>query len=220
MQQKFFITSTGTGIGKTFITAALVRQAKQLGRSVAAFKPVISGFDTDTISESDTAVLLRSLGLELTPENVEKISPWRFKAPLAPSMAARVENREVDFDAMLRSSKSMIQGGEDMILIEGVGGVMVPMDDRHTVLDWIAGLNIPVLLVVGSYLGSISHTLTAVSALQQKGINLHAAIVNESKESSVELQESFEELRRWVPYSLISMRRDGPDEDLIPILLP
>lgn len=198
MNQRYFITSTGTGIGKSFITAAMVRQAKALGQSVAAYKPVISGFDPAQPADSDTGLLLKSLGKPLTPENIEHISPWRYAAPLAPSMAARMENKPLDFRALVAHSQKALEGTEDIVLIEGVGGVAVPLTQFRTVLDWMQFLAIPTLLVTGTYLGSISHTLTAISTLKQRHIPLRAIIVNESEGASVSLEDTVSELKIWV----------------------
>jgi dethiobiotin synthetase len=211
MNQRFFITSTGTGIGKSFITAALVRQAQAAGRSVAAYKPVISGFDPADVTGSDTGLLLESLGWPVTPDNIDRVSPWRYAAPLAPSMAARQENRPLDFHALVAHSQNAVQGPENVVLIEGVGGAMVPLNDRRTVLDWIEALGIPVLLVVGTYLGSISHTLTALSVLRQRHIPIHAVIVNESEDSSVSMAMTMNELKLWTeaPLLAIQYRVDG-----------
>lgn len=216
MRQRFFVTSTGTGIGKSFITAALVRQARALGRSVAAYKPLISGFDPADAANSDMGLLLRSLDLPLTPDNIERISPWRFKAPLAPSMAAQLEGRSVDFASLVQHGRSAAAGNEDIILIEGVGGVMVPLDNRHTVLDWIEALEIQVLLVVGSYLGMISHTLTALSVLQQRQIPVYAVIVNESENAAVALRDTVDEISRWTRLPIVPVaRRGASDQDEI-----
>jgi len=207
MTQRFFVTSTGTGVGKSFITAAMVRQAKAEGRSVAAYKPVISGFDPAHVGESDTGVLLHSLGWPATAENIDRLSPFRYAAALAPSMAARLENRPLDFHALVAHSQKALQGPEELVLIEGVGGVMVPLNDRRTVLDWIEALGIPTILVVGSYLGSISHTLTALSVLRQRHVPIHSIIVNESENASVTLGQTVDELKLWTDLPLVSFER-------------
>ena len=137
MAQKYFVTSTGTGIGKTYVTAALIRQARARKMSVAATKPVISGFDKHEIAASDTGALLAALGEPLTLAAAEKISPWRFKAPLAPNMAARAEDRSLDCAALFAHGRQFLRLDADLMLIEGVGGVMVPLDEERTVLDWI-----------------------------------------------------------------------------------
>jgi len=212
MNQRFFVTSTGTGIGKSFITAALVRQAKALGKSVAAYKPVISGFDPADAANSDTGLLLQSQELPLMSDNSARVSPWQFSAPLAPSMAARLENRKIDFDELVNHSRKIIAMAEDIVLIEGVGGVMAPLDDRHTIVDWVEAVEIQAMLVVGSYLGTISHTLTALAVLQQRCIPIHSVIVNESEDISVPLQDIVEELGRWTRLPIVTVaRRKAPD---------
>ena len=216
MHQRFFITSSGTGVGKSFITAALVRQARAMQRSVAAYKPVVTGFYPANVEISDTGLLLRSLALPPANENIERISPWRFAAPLAPSMAARMEERVIDFDALVMHSRGAALAPEDVILIEGVGGVMVPIDNQHTVLDWIEEVEMPALLVAGSYLGSLSHTLTALSVLQQRHIPIHAIIVNESDKSPLPVQDTVDELSRWTRLPIVPVARrksqDAEDE--------
>jgi len=212
MRQRFFITSTGTGVGKTFITAALVRQARALGKSVAAYKPVISGYDPVHPDESDTAVLLQSLGKPASPENIDRISPWRFATPLAPSMAARTEKVALDFEALVAHGRKAAEGPEEIMLIEGIGGAMVPLDERHTVLDWIEALEMQAILVAGSYLGTLSHTFTALAVLQQRQIPIFAIIVNESDDSPVPLSATVGELSRWTRLPLVPVARRKAEE--------
>jgi dethiobiotin synthetase len=214
MNQRYFVTSSGTGVGKSFITAALVRQARAMGRSVVAYKPVVTGFYAANTDISDTGLLLRSQSLPPANENIERISPWRFTAPLAPSMAARMEQRVIDFDALVMHSRGAALAPEDIILIEGIGGVMVPIDDEHTVIDWIERTEIPAILVAGSYLGSLSHTLTALSVLQQRHIPIHAIIVNESDNAPLPVHDIVEELSRWTRLPIVPVaRRKGQSED-------
>ncbi len=208
MRKRFFITSPGTDIGKTFITAAMVRQAKALGRSAAAYKPVISGFDADAPEKSDTGILLHGLGRLVTASSIERTSPWRYALPLAPSMAAEVEERAaLDFDKLIAFSREVIDGPEHVVLIEGAGGVMTPLDKKHTVLDWIEACGIPTIMVSGSYLGTISHTLTALAVVQHRKIPIHALVLDESEESSVSLPATISELKRWVAAPIISVGR-------------
>jgi len=83
-----FITATGTGVGKTFVAASLIRQFRQAGRAIEAIKPVVSGFDPAQAETSDPGALLRALGLPVTAEEIDRIAPWRFRAALSPTMAA------------------------------------------------------------------------------------------------------------------------------------
>jgi dethiobiotin synthetase len=185
-----FITATGTDIGKTFVSVGLIRELQRRGRSVAALKPVASGFEEWSAPASDPARLLAALGLPASAEEMARIAPFRFRAPLSPDMAAGREGRHLDVAALVTFCHKEIAAASDVLLIEGIGGVMVPLDDRHTVLDWMAALRLPVLLVAGSYLGTISHTLTALAALRQRELKTIAIIVSETDGSSVALDET------------------------------
>lgn len=200
MGQVFFITATGTGIGKTFVTTLLVSNMIEQGKKVHAIKPIISGFDYKD-AENDTALILRSLGYEYSPENIEKISPWRFSAPLSPDMAARMAGREISFADVVEFCRTEAQ--EDRILlIEGAGGVMVPLGEGRTIRDLAAELDAKIILVAGSYLGAISHTLSAISALIEKGGRLHSLIISESEDSTVPMEEMLKSIRPFLPPAL------------------
>jgi dethiobiotin synthetase len=189
-----FVTGTGTDVGKTFLSAALIRHWRAAGRTVAAFKPVVSGFDPASAATSDPGVLLAALG---DPSGkIETLSPWRFTAPLSPDMAAAREGRTLDFEAIVEFSRKAIASSE-RVLIEGVGGVMVPLDERHTVLDWMSALRLPVLLVAGSYLGTISHTLTALRVLAQRNLTVAAVAVSESLAPGAPLDETVATIARF-----------------------
>lgn len=208
-----FVTSTGTGIGKTFVTAALVKHFRAQGRTVDAFKPVLSGFDPGNVESSDTGALLQALGRKLIQEEFDRISPWRFAASLSPDMAAAREDRHIDFDALVGFSKAAMQSAET-VLIEGVGGIMVPLDEKHTVLDWMRALDVPITLVTGSYLGTISHTLSALDVLKHHRRDVRAIVISESEESPVALDETVASIARFAkPIEVIALPRlDGMPE--------
>jgi dethiobiotin synthetase len=215
-----FVTATGTDVGKTFVMARLVAELRAARRSVQALKPVASGFDAADVSASDTGVLLDALGLPATPANLDAVSPWRFAAPLSPDMAAARERRAIPFAELVEFCNA--PRAADVTLIEGIGGVMVPLDAEHTVLDWIAAVGAPAVLVAGSYLGTLSHTLTAVAALRARGCTLAAVIVSESVEQPVPLEETAAALRRFVGPVVVSVlsRPPGAGMRLLPLLAP
>jgi dethiobiotin synthetase len=103
----------------------------------------------------------------------------------------------VPFDDLVRFCRDTLDGPADFALVEGVGGIMAPIDGRHTVLDWAAVLQIPVLLVAGTYLGTISHTLTALGALAARGVTVAALILSESAESPVPPAETAAAIARF-----------------------
>ena len=186
-KKTLFVTATGTELGKTYVTCGLIRAFRELGRDVQALKPVISGFSPEQPDNSDTGQILRALEQPLTPDTIDAISPWRFAAPLSPDMAAKEESRRIDFDTLVDFCRARQQQAEDILIIEGVGGLMVPLDDRHTVLDWILALDAEILLVAGTYLGSLSHILTALSVLNHHQRPVGRLILSESAENSVGL---------------------------------
>jgi len=214
-----FVTASGTDVGKTFVTAKLVAELRAAHRSALALKPVASGFDAENVAATDTGVLLDALDLPATPANVDAVSPWRFAAPLSPDMAAARERRRVPFTDLVEFCRAPRPA--DVVLIEGIGGVMVPLDDTHTVLDWIVALRAPVLLVAGSYLGTLSHTLTAVAALRARGVEPAAIIVSESEVQPVPLEETAQTIRRFVdPVAVAVLPRRSAATKLLPPLAP
>ncbi len=208
-----FVTAAGTDVGKTFVTAGLIRLLRSRRLEVDAIKPIVSGFDIARAGDSDCGVLLHALGLPLSEEELEDISPWRFAAPLSPDMAARHEGKEIDFDLLVSFCETTIEETAGHLLIEGVGGVMVPLDQDNTVLDWIVALETPSLLVTGSYLGSISHTLTAYEVLDAEECTVSAVVVSESQGSHVPLFETVATLSRFLPsVPIITLPRLAPGE--------
>lgn len=191
-----FVTGSGTDVGKTFVAELLLGQLLRAGRRACALKPVASGFDEEAPATSDPGRLLRAQGLEPDPRAIEAICPWRFAAPLSPDMAAAREGRAVDFDALVAFCRR--PRNADVTLIEGIGGVMVPLDREHTVLDWIVAVAAPVMLVAGTYLGTLSHTLTAAGMLAARGAALMGVVVDESPQQPVTPDETAAVLRRFV----------------------
>jgi dethiobiotin synthetase len=195
-------------VGKTFVAAALIRYFRASGQAVDAVKPVLSGFDQARVEESDSGVLLTALGCSMTAHDLDRISPWRFAAPMSPDLAAKAEGRTLDFKALVAYCRAAEARTRDLLLIEGVGGVMVPLDDRHTVLDWMSALRTPVLLVAGSYLGAISHTLTALHVLAQRNLDIAAVVVNESAVPGASLDDTVATVARFAaPIEAIGLPR-------------
>jgi dethiobiotin synthetase len=193
----YFVTATGTDIGKTFVTAGLIRYLRERGEQVAALKPVVSGYDASVVETSDPAVLLRALARPVSADEIARIAPFRFRAPLSPDIAAAREGRAIDFDALVAFTREHITAHRGVLFVEGVGGIMVPLDARRTVLDWMAELQIPVLLVIGGYLGTISHTLTALDVLARRNLSVRAIVVSEGERDTVPLEDTVASIARF-----------------------
>lgn len=198
---RFFITATGTDIGKTYITCALIHQLRQQNKTVHAVKPVMSGFSEENIDMSDAGHIALSLGKNCDMAQIEAISPYRYKAPLSVHDAAEYEGKSHPYDAMVAWCRHQCLHPADVVLIEGVGGVAVPLNWQHHGVDWMQALEIPVILVTGNYLGTLSHTITAVQMLVAHGITLQAIIVNEAAHSTINPVDTLRTLRHYIPHA-------------------
>ena len=192
-----FVTGTGNDVGKTFVVRGVIRQLRGRGVAVDALKPVITGFDAQTVHLNDTGRLLMALGRALTPRQINAVSPFRLRGDFAPDHAGRVEGRPVDFKALNAFCRNAVSRRKGALLIEGCGGIMAPLDDRHTVLDWMIDVDLPAILVTGSYAGALSHVLTALDVLERNALKIAAVVVNETTGSTDPLADTANTVRRF-----------------------
>ena len=181
----YFVTGIGTDVGKTFASCALLYGAK---KNKAALKPVACGADHGL--NGDVAELSKASGA-----NTAETSPWWFKATLSPNMAAAAEGKTIDLAALTDWTRARIKP-DTFTLIEGVGGIMVPLNDKQTVRDWMVALELPVILVAGTYLGALNHTLSALEILRAAKLNVAAVIISES-EAGVSLADTESTIRQF-----------------------
>ncbi len=202
-----FVAGTGTDLGKTHVACALLRAARARGATADAFKPVVSGFDPDSPEASDPARLADALG---RPEAWAEISPRRYRAPLAPNLAARLEGDTRRMSDLVADCRTWLGSREvDLAIVEGAGGVMSPMTDDATNLDLMAALGLPVLLVAGSYLGTASHLLTALEVVRARGLTVAAIVVSESL-GAPDLSQTVDMLRAFERQTpIVVAPRDG-----------
>ncbi|HEY1099486.1 MAG TPA: dethiobiotin synthase, partial [Myxococcota bacterium] len=175
--KRIAVVGSGTDVGKTFVTCRLLEDLRARGVDVVPRKPVVSGIDPAAMATSDTDRLIVAAGIVVDDANRDRVSPFRFIAPLAPNEAARREGVVLDHAAIVNACA--VDGDPDAVVVETAGGVMSPLTDTTTQLDLVVDLGAVALLVVeGSYLGWISHTLTAVFALQTRGVDVVGIVVN------------------------------------------
>lgn len=214
-----FITSTGTEIGKTHVAAEIIRQRVALGLPVFPIKPVISGVDEQNWGESDTVRLIDALGTPPTADLIERVSPIRYIAPLAPQMAAEAEGKIFDADVVITHTKKTLET-EPFTLVEGVGGAHVPLDDKRLIADWITAVKLPIILVTGSYLGTMSHTISSVEALNSRGIHIQGIIISETAPltdggTHPDLYHTREAIAEHVPCPIVALPRNATQIDLL-----
>ena len=195
----FFVTSSGTEIGKTYVTTGLIRALREADKPVDALKPLITDFTAATRDGSDTVLILDALGQDVTDQSVDCVSPWQYKAALAPDMAAAREGLTVPYGDVIAYCKKVRAALDEAttLIVEGAGGVLVPVDDTHTMRDLMTDVAATPILVVGSYLGTISHTLTALEALTQKGLPPIAIVVSETEDAGIPLEETCTAIQRF-----------------------
>jgi len=192
--KSLFVAGTGTDIGKTHVACALIQAVRARGLTVDAFKPVVSGFDPADPDASDPGRLAQALG---EPDALPRISPRRYRAPLAPNLAARLEGETLRLEDLINDCRARLaRPDRDLLLIEGAGGVMSPLTDDATNLDLMVALDLPILLVAGSYLGTISHLLTALEVIRARSLTVTAIVMSESLDAP-DLAQTAEMLRAF-----------------------
>lgn len=197
---RYFVTATGTDVGKTHIAELLLRGWRINGLTVAASKPVLSGLGELTLEDTDSARLIAAMGKTVSWDSVNTMTPWGYQAALSPDMAAAREGKTIPFDQVLAHCQDVVMNSDaDRGLVEGAGGVYVPLDETHTMLDWMIGLGTPAILVAGGYLGTISHTLTAIEVLKNRNIAIAGVVISESVDAPVSAEETIAALKRFAP---------------------
>ena len=181
-----FITGTDTGVGKTIVAAGLALALRARGIKVGVMKPVATGCDgNDEHLISQDAVYLWEAAENEYPNLT---SPCRYRNPLAPSVAAALEKREVDLPKIYHAYREL-QKHYDFIIVEGIGGMLVPLSKDYYVANLIREFNLPVLIVARVGLGTINHTLLTVDAAQVRGFEIRGIIFNRVSNVNISLAE-------------------------------
>ncbi|MDX2014547.1 MAG: dethiobiotin synthase [Myxococcaceae bacterium] len=173
MAPRFFVTGTDTHVGKTQVSAALLGLMAARGLSPFAFKPFESGM-ASLDAPTDSQRLQRAAGGH---QPLDTISLFRFTTPVAPAIAARVERRQTSWAAVMKAFRSF---GRRAGVVEGAGGLFVPLDARHDVIDAIAAFRLPVIVVARAGLGTINHTTLTLAALAARGLPVRAVVLSKS----------------------------------------
>jgi dethiobiotin synthetase len=174
---RLFVTGTDTGVGKTEVSCALLSLLADRGLEPVPWKPYESGC-ADPERPADALALRAAARSELP---LEQLSLHRFRAALAPGIAARLEGKLPSFSRTLRAFSRF--GGRSVV-VEGAGGLRVPIDPKREVVDLIAALGLPVLLVARAGLGTLNHTALSLEALERRGIPVRAVVLVRSVRGS------------------------------------
>lgn len=206
-----FITGTDTGVGKTYIAAGIAGELKQRGVSVGVMKPAETGcrLQKGRLVASDAVRLVRASGAH---DPITTISPYRFRRPLAPAVAAALEGKRID-PTRIEKLFSKLKAGHDFMIVEGAGGLLVPLTETYSYLDLAAAMALPVVIVARPSLGTINHTLLTVRVLQERRVAIAGVIINyaDPKGTGIAERTSPEVIQRISGVPLLGIVRHGED---------
>lgn len=220
MPRGFFITGTDTGVGKTLVTAAMLHQCKRDGRTAVGMKPVAAGCTRTPAGwvNDDVETLRAASGIALP---VPAMNVYLFNAPIAPHIAAEEEGVEIDVDEILHRFRRLAEMA-DVVMVEGAGGWMVPLDERMTMADLADELALPVVLVVGMRLGCINHALLTARSIEDSGLRLAGWVANRIDAGMARFEENLATLTARIEAPLLGVvpHQSPPDPARIALRLP
>jgi dethiobiotin synthetase len=199
-----FVTGTDTGVGKTRVASSVVRKLAAEGRSVGVMKPVASGAvrrENGTLWSEDAGALIEATG---TCPDPERVAPILYEEPLSPPVAARRAGGALDHDRVVQSVRQALAwwaGRAEVVVVEGVGGLLCPLAEGTTVADLAVALDFPLVVVARRGLGTLNHTLLTVEAARHRGLRIAGIVLNgaEPTENAAAEETNAAELARRVP---------------------
>ncbi|MGD8617250.1 MAG: dethiobiotin synthase [Gammaproteobacteria bacterium] len=188
-----FVTGTDTGVGKTVVSLALMRALQSGGQSVVGMKPVASG------CQAAEAGLVNADALQLqaqgsVPLSYDRVNPYAFEPPVAPHLAAATLGAQVEIP-VIQAAYRALANAADRVIVEGVGGWLVPIGPRHTMADVARALGLPVVVVVAIRLGCLSHALLTAAAVARSGLGLAGWVANRIDPACLNPDEIVDALR-------------------------
>ena len=205
MGRGYFITGTDTGVGKTIVAGGLAALFKNKGLDVGVMKPIATGCKrvNNALISDDAVFLKRSAEVD---DAYELINPVGLEQPLAPTIAARLSNTRIDLEKIRMDYDSLCERHEYLI-VEGIGGLLVPIDEYYFVVDLANEMELPLIIVCRPNLGTINHTLLTVSYAREHGLDVKGIIVNESVENcdDVVKKTNADEIKRLTNLPILGM---------------
>ena len=212
MTRGFFVTGTDTGVGKTTVTLDLMQAFQARGQVVTAMKPVASGCartPSGLISDDARRLQARSS----IAVSYEQVNPYAFEPPIAPHLAADAVGVGIDIQVIEQALRRLATDA-DQVMVEGVGGWLVPISQRHTMADVAVALELPVIMVVGVTLGCINHALLTAGAVQTSGLRLAGWIANRIDPECQKPDAVIAALGGWLDAPLLADLRYQPGQVL------
>ncbi|MEW6352757.1 MAG: dethiobiotin synthase [Pseudomonadota bacterium] len=197
----FFITGTDTGVGKTWVAAGLLHAVNAHGLRSAAMKPVACGAVSTPHGprNEDALLLMQHAALRA---DYARVNPFLFEPPIAPHIAAHAARRRIDI-ALIKTEFLALARAANCVVVEGVGGWQVPLNERDSAADLAAALELPVILVVGMRLGCLNHALLSADAIARRGVSLAGWIANAIDPAFAELEQNITALAQRIAAPLV-----------------
>ncbi len=196
MSHSYFVTATDTDAGKTYIASALVRHFAAQGLKSVGMKPIAAGCELvdGVLQNADVQQLTQASNVDAP---LSLINPYIFEPPIAPHIAAQQAGVEIAIEKIQHAFTQLSQLA-DVVIVEGAGGFLVPLNNTQTMADLAASLNIPVILVVGMRLGCINHALLTVQAIKARGLKLAGWVANQIDPKMAMLAENTRTLKQRI----------------------
>ena len=201
MGQGYFVTGTDTGVGKTTVSCALLRAFAAQGKKAVGMKPVVAGSENGRWHDVEQLIAASNINAAR-----EHINPYAFDPPVAPHIAAQQAGIDIDL-AVIQHAYQALSNQADVVIVEGAGGFLVPLNAQQTGADLARALNLPVILVVGMRLGCLNHALLSAQAIRAAGLPLAGWVANGIDPQMMALEENIATLER---------RLDGPLLGVVP----
>ncbi len=211
MAQGFFVTGTDTGVGKTLIACALLRGFAAAGRTVTGMKPVATGCERGRCA--DVEALRRASTVPVEPGLA---NPYAFEPAIAPHLAAERAGIRIDLDR-IAAAYSELARRADVVIVEGVGGLLVPLNEHQTSADLAARLGLPLILVVGMRLGCLNHALLTRRQIDASGLRCAGWVANCAFSGFAELEANIRALETRLGSPLLGVVPYLPDADPLPV---
>jgi len=215
-----FVTGTDTGVGKTLAACSLLHRLRARGLRAVGMKPVAAGVErTPEGLVNGDVVALRNASSWAAP--LDQVNPYCFELPVAPHLAAAAVGTRIEI-APIKQAFDALRTGADAIVVEGVGGFLVPLNDRDDAGDLAVALGLPVVLVVGMRLGCLNHALLTQQAIAARSLRLAGWIANSIDPAMARFDENLQALRQRIAAPLIGVmpHRHYPDPASFELTLP
>ena len=201
MGNGLFITGTDTGVGKTWISAATMKLLQAQGQTVIGMKPIASGCEQTSagLRNEDALILQQHSSIEI---DYEQINPYAFAPAIAPHIAAKQAGININIQQIVENYNVLSQQA-DWIIVEGVGGWQVPLNENETIADLACALALPVILVVGMRLGCINHALLSAESIRQSGLKLAGWIANHVDPQMAEQKQNLLSIQQRIDAPLL-----------------